>query len=105
MPYRNDQEALRGRVHSLEGQLRDAREHLEQLRTPSPHDVAEPTSAPAAPSRWQTVFQTGWFTMLSVTMTCVSIHDARLGPLQAGALVIGITAGVVFLCGMPFLGR
>ncbi len=39
MPYRNDQEALRGRVHSLGGQLREAREHLEQLRTPSPRST------------------------------------------------------------------
>jgi len=36
MPYRNDHEALRGRVRTLEGQLRETREQLEQLRTPSP---------------------------------------------------------------------
>jgi hypothetical protein len=136
MPYRNDHEALRGRVRTLEGQLREAREQLELLRTPSPDDVKElraqaqrkaaerkrtgrghrpvsavagttsapePTSVPATPSGWKTVFQTGCFTMLIVAMAYLSTRYVYLGPLEAATLGISIAAGAACLIATPFL--
>ena len=101
MPYRNDQEALRGRVHSLEGQLREAREHLEQLRTPSPH----PTKARRSKGRGHITSPQTKRSASALSSTRSRMKNSKWMATLTVAILVGIAAAGPYMLALgPFTG-